>query len=107
MYLKKSGFRQWTHSFTITKMRINPNFKLRKIAGEAIVVNQGVAGTDMTRIISLNSSAQLLYEHLYGKEFTLEDAADFLSETYGISDDQALRDAGQWVSSLKKCAVIE
>lgn len=88
-------------------MRINPNFKLREIAGESIVVNQGVSGMDMTRIISLNSSARLLYEHLYGKDFTLDDAAEYLSATYGISDEQALRDAELWVKSLKKCAVIE
>lgn len=88
-------------------MKINSNYKLRDVAGETIVVNQGTAGTNMTRIISLNSSAKRLYEHLCGKEFTLEDAAHFLSATYGISDTQALHDAGLWVNSLRKCAVIE
>ncbi len=88
-------------------MKINSNFKLREVAGETIVVNQGVTGINMTRIISLNSSARLLYEHLYGKEFTMEDAAKFLSDTYGISDEQSLHDAELWVNSLKKCAVIE
>lgn len=88
-------------------MKIKSNFKLREIAGETIVVNQGVTGTNMTRIISLNSSAKWLYEHLCGKEFTLEDAANFLSATYGISDEQSLSDAEFWVNSLKKCAVIE
>lgn len=107
MYLKKSGFRQWTHSFTITNMRINPNYKLRDIAGETIVVNQGVTGTNMTCIISLNSSARLLYAHFYGKEFILEDVAEYLSATYGISKEQALHDAELWVNSLKRCAVIE
>ena len=43
-------------------MKINPNYKLRSIAGETIVVNQGTTGMDMTRIISLNVSARLLYE---------------------------------------------
>lgn len=88
-------------------MRINPNYKLRNIAGENIVVNQGATATNMTRIISLNNSARLLYVHFYGKEFTLEDAAEYLFATYGISEEQALRDAGLWVNSLKKCAVIE
>ena len=43
-------------------MKINSNYKLREVAGETIVVNQGTAGMDMTRIISLNVSARLLYE---------------------------------------------
>ena len=87
-------------------MKIAPNYKLRSIAGENIVVNQGTTGTDMTRIISLNASAKLLYEQLLGKEFTLEDAAEVLVNTYGISIEQALEDAEKWADALRKCGVI-
>lgn len=88
-------------------MKINSNYKLRQVAGETIVVNQGVAGVDMTRIISLNASAKLLYEQLQGKDFSLEDAAKILETTYGIGLEQALKDAAQWVEALKNCKVIE
>lgn len=88
-------------------MKINSNYKLRSIAGETIVVNQGTTGTDMTRIISLNASAKLLYEQLLGKEFTLEDAAKVLVDTYGISIELALEDAEKWADALRKCGVIE
>ena len=88
-------------------MKINPNYKLREIAGETIVVNQGTAGMDMTRIISLNTSAKLLYESFSEKVFTLEDAAAVLVSTYGISQEQALKDAQVWVEALQKCKVIE
>ena len=88
-------------------MKINSNYKLRSIAGETIVVNQGTTGTDMTRIISLNASAKLLYEQLLGKEFTLEDAAKVLVDTYDIGGEQALADAEKWTDALRKCGVIE
>ena len=88
-------------------MKINLNYKLRSIAGETIVVNHGTTGTDMTRIISLNASAKLLYEQLLGKEFTLEDAAKVLVDTYGIGSEQALADAEKWADALRKCGVIE
>ena len=88
-------------------MQINPNYKLREIAGETIVVNQGTAEVNMTRIISLNASARLLYETLANKEFTLEDAARILSETYGISTEVARKDAQVWVEALQKCGIIE
>ena len=88
-------------------MKIAPNYKLRSIAGENIVVNQWTTGTDMTRIISLNASAKLLYEQLLGKESTLEDAAKVLVNTYGISIEQALEDAEKWADALRKCGVIE
>lgn len=88
-------------------MRINPNFKLREMAGETIVVNQGHAGADLTRIISLNKSARLLYERLAGRDFTPEDAAKVLTDAYGIDGQQALKDAAAWVEALEKCKVIE
>ena len=52
-------------------MKINPNFKLREMAGETIIVNQGHTGADLTRIISLNKSARLLYERLADKDLSL------------------------------------
>lgn len=88
-------------------MRIKPNYKLREIAGETIVVNQGVANVNMTRIISLNKSARLLYEEMAGKEFTVEDVAKVLTDTYVVGDELALADARKWVDSLKECGVIE
>ena len=88
-------------------MIIKSNYKLRSIAGETIVVNQGITGTDMTRIISLNASAKLLYEQLVGKEFTLDDVAKVLVDTYGIGSEQALADAERWADALRICGVIE
>lgn len=88
-------------------MKIKSNYKIRKIAGETIIVNQGTANVDMTRIISLNESACLLYQALSGQEFSVEDAAKVLVDTYGISDVQALADAGKWAESLRECGVIE
>ena len=88
-------------------MKINPNYKMLDIAGETIVINQGTANVNMTRIISLNKSARLLYQTLAEQEFSVEDAAKVLADTYGIDDERALMDAEKWVESLKQCGVIE
>lgn len=87
-------------------MKINSNYKIREVAGETIVVNQGKAEENMTRIISLNASARLLYESLANKDFTLEDAAQILSDTYGIPAEVAKKDAQVWVEALQKCGII-
>lgn len=87
-------------------MRIDAKFKLRMVAGENIIVNQGQVGADMTKIISLNSSATLLYKELVGKEFTVEDVAVILQEAYEIEKDLAAKDAATWVNALKDCHVI-
>ena len=88
-------------------MKISPNYKLREIAGETIVVNQGVTEANLTRIISLNASAKLMWEKLVGKEFTLDEAVAVLTDTYRIDKEQAVKDAAVWVEALKKCNVLE
>lgn len=88
-------------------MKISTNYKLREIAGETIVVNQGMTEANLTRIISLNASAKLMWEKLVGKDFTLNEAAEVLTETYGINLEQAVNDASVWVEALKKCNVLE
>ena len=88
-------------------MKINPNYKLRESAGETIVVNQGTTQVNMTRIIALNATARMLYEAWMDKEFTTEEVAKSLVETYGIGDEQALHDAAKWVESLTQCGIIE
>ena len=87
-------------------MKINLDYKLREIAGETIVVNQGTTNVNMTRIISLNATARMLYETWTDREFTTEDVAKTLIDTYGIGDEQALHDATKWVESLTQCGVI-
>ena len=87
-------------------MKIEKKFKLRKIAGENIIVQQGQVGADLTKIISLNKSACFLYENLVNKEFTIESVASLLVEEYHIEQAQALDDAATWVEALKKCHVI-
>lgn len=88
-------------------MKINENYKIHRIAGENIIVNQGTANVDMTRIISLNETACKLYRELAEREFTTGDAARVLTEAYRIDEEQALADAAKWVEELKSCGVIE
>ena len=87
-------------------MRINTKFKLRDIAGETIIVNQGTPEADLTRIISLNTSARLLWNELSDKDFLIEDASEILMEHYSVSEETAKKDATVWVDALKKCGII-
>lgn len=88
-------------------MRINPNYKLRNIAGESIIVKQGTRDLDLTHIISLNQSAKFLYETFIGKEFTEEGVAQVLETTFSLSKERAENDAKIWIESMKECQVIE
>lgn len=87
-------------------MKIDSRFKLRKIAGETIIVNQGTVGADLTKIISLNETASFLFEKLAGKEFTIEDVKKLLTDTYEVDDATVAKDSASWVEALKNSGVI-
>lgn len=87
-------------------MRIKGRYKIRKIAGEKVVIMQGTQGADMTRIISLNDSAEWLVDSLADKDFTVEDAADLLLERYDVDRGRALEDARRWADTLLGCGFI-
>lgn len=71
-----------------------------------MVIMQGKAGSDMTRIISLNDSSLLLWNALQDKEFEVADVAKILIDTYSIDTETAERDAKAWVEKLHECNLI-
>jgi hypothetical protein len=87
-------------------MRINPNYKVRQIGGENIVTVQGNLNGNMTKIISLNPTALLLWNEFSDKDFTCEDVADFLMKTYDIAFEQAIADSTRWVEKMRSCGII-
>ncbi|MBE6194137.1 MAG: PqqD family protein [Rikenellaceae bacterium] len=87
-------------------MKFREEYKVRSMAGENVVIMQGEAGSDMTRIISLNDSSLLLWNELQGKEFEVSDIANILVATYEIDTEVAERDAKAWVEKLQECGLI-
>lgn len=87
-------------------MKFKEGYKVRSMAGENVVIMQGTAGSDMTRIISLNDSSLLLWNKLQGKDFEVADAAEILVETYKIDTEITERDAKAWVEKLAECGLI-
>ena len=88
-------------------LHIKSVYKVRKVAGENLVVGQGRLNADMTKVISLNDTAVLLWNELADRDFSLEDAAAVLVSHFGIPQEQALADATRWADSLRSCGVIE
>lgn len=88
-------------------MKIKENYKIRKVAGENLIIGQGVSHSDMTKIISLNSTALFLWEQLNGKEFTLDEASALLVEKFGIGKQQACADVKSWTDQMVAEGVME
>ena len=87
-------------------MKINPIYKVRKIAGENIILLQGKTGGDMTRVVAFNESALLMWDSLQGKDFTVDDAVAVLLDNYDVEEATACADAGKWVETIRENGLL-
>lgn len=81
-------------------MKIDARYRLRETAGLYILLDRQSETADLTRIVTLNDSARLLWQRLQEREFTETDAAAILTEHYGLSPQQAAADARKWTALL-------
>lgn len=88
-------------------MRLKTNYKIRKIAGESVIVRMGVNNVKMTSIISLNSTSEWLWNQLSSEVFDAEKVADLLTAEYEVSREVALLDAAKWIEMLQKAELVE
>ncbi len=87
-------------------MKINPFFKVRKVAGENIILLQGKTSGDMTRVVAFNESALLMWDSLQGKDFTIDDAVAVLLDNYDVEEATARADAEKWVATIRESGLL-
>ena len=87
-------------------MKLKSDYKVRKIAGESVIVRMGQQNVKMTTIISLNPTSEWLWEQLQGVEFDAEKVADLLTGEYEVERVVALKDAEAWIASLTKADLV-
>jgi hypothetical protein len=87
-------------------MKINPIYKVRKVAGENIILLQGKTNGDMTRVVAFNESALLMWDTLQGKDFSVLDATQVLLDNYDVAPDVASADAKKWVDTLRENGLL-
>ena len=62
---------------------------------------------DYTQAVSLNDSAAYLIESVRGKDFTLEDWVDLLTDRYEVSGEPARADVELLIQMLKEAEIID
>ncbi len=87
-------------------MKINPIYKVRKVAGENIILLQGKTNGDMTRVVAFNESALLMWDSLQGKDFTIDDAVAVLLDNYNVDETTARTDAEKWAQTLRENGLL-
>ncbi len=88
-------------------MRLKSDFKVRRIAGESVIVRMGEQNVRMTSIISLNPTSEWLWQQLSNQEFDAEKVADLLTSEYEVEREVALGDAAKWIEMLRKANLVE
>jgi hypothetical protein len=61
----------------------------------------------MTRIITLNDSALLVWNGVVGREFSVDDVVAVLQQHYEVDTATAKRDSELWIARMKDCKLIE
>ncbi|MBQ8271730.1 MAG: PqqD family protein [Tidjanibacter sp.] len=87
-------------------MKLKTDYKIRKIAGESVIVRMGAQNVKMTSIISFNATSEWLWEQLQDEEFDVEKVADLLTAEYEVEREVALVDANKWVEMLRNAELV-
>lgn len=88
-------------------MKLIPGLKIREMAGEWVVIIQGRNVSDMTKVISLNTTSKYLWESVSDKDFDENFLVNALMERYKVDEDVAREDVKNWIEKLRKAGVVE
>ena len=89
-------------------MRQKKGFVLRKVCGENVILAEGIEVVDFTKLISLNETAASIWNK--AKElgdFTAEQLANALCETYEVDYDRAFDDVSKLLKSWQETGLVE
>ena len=81
-------------------MKIKPNFELRDICDQKVIIAQGIEN-DFNQMIVLNESSAYLWEHIVGKSFTEADMVALLCDAYDIDEATATKDIKNFIQTLR------
>ena len=87
-------------------MKFNPRYKLRTVANEKVILVQGVAGKVKSKVVALNETSAMLWDMFQGRDFTLEEVAEALTNAFDVSPEVAQADAAAWVRQMAECHII-
>ncbi len=87
-------------------MKLKNNCIIREISGEKVIIIQGDTGVNLTRVVSLNRTAELLWNRFSEIEFNSSDLAEYLTENFGIEYETAHRDSIKWITKMRDAGLI-
>ncbi len=87
-------------------MKLKKGFVLREVAGQKLVIATGEASKSFKGMIKLNESAATIWQWLIDGTDS-EKVAEKLTETYGLSPEQAAEEAARFVEKIAQAGFFE
>lgn len=88
-------------------MKINENFVLKSIAGEAVVMPVGDAVNKVNGMIKLNPTAEVIWKALE-QETTLEDVISAVrANCQNVNETTIIEDVVDFTEKLRKLGILE
>ncbi len=87
-------------------MKLKPNFLLREVAGENIVVPVDAAAINFNGIMSLNGTGKFLWNQLK-EETTIDELIESLVESYDVDESIAKRDVSLFIEKLRSHDILD
>lgn len=88
-------------------MKILPNFTIRDICGEKVLVPSGIEHIDFGALIHLNATAADILQHFQNIDFEVDDIVNYLVQEYDVTESQARSDVEQLLTSLIESKIVE
>ncbi len=87
-------------------MKIKKGFVKREIAGKIVVVPTGKENADKRIIITLNQTANDIWDCIKGEK-SISEIANYLVSTYDVEYEKALKSVNDFVLKLKENDFLE
>lgn len=88
-------------------MRITDNLNIRKIGDEYLILREdGDAGIDLNKAISINETLFFLIDNLKDKDFEEKDALELILDKYEVDEETAKKDLEKIFIELKKHDIV-
>lgn len=87
-------------------MRIDKRYKVRNVVNEHVVIIQDNGENEMAKMMALNETSYLLWTSLENQDFEIQDVQQVLLNNFNVDPEVALKDATEWVNTLKKNGII-
>lgn len=89
-------------------MRVKDQLVLREIAGQYIIVPVMERVKDVPSMVYISSSAAFLWQHMEGKEFTLDELTDLIMSKYkNVTREKAQQDIIGFLQILTKNNIMD